>query len=63
MAYGGLAFVFHIKEALLAVLFLGVFHMYQVHITPRQFPGDMTLFTGVVSEQEMKEDHSLQMAS
>jgi formate dehydrogenase subunit gamma len=57
--YGGLAFVFHVKEALLAVLFLGVFHFYQVHFTPRQFPGDFTLFTGVVSEQEMEEDHPL----
>ena len=58
-AYGGLAFIFHIKEALLAVLFLGVFHFYQVHFTPRQFPADLTLFTGVVSEQEMQEDHPL----
>ena len=58
-AYGGLAYVFHVKEALLAVLFLGVFHFYQVHFTPRQFPGDFTLFTGVVSKQEMEEDHPL----
>jgi cytochrome b subunit of formate dehydrogenase len=59
-AYGGLAFIFHVKEALLAVLFLGVFHFYQVHFTPRQFPADLTLFTGVVSEQEMEEDHPLE---
>ena len=62
-AYGGLAFIFHIKEALLAVLFLGVFHFYQVHFTPRQFPADLTLFTGVVSEQEMQEDHPLERPS
>jgi len=62
-AYGGLAFIFHVKEALLAVLFLGVFHFYQVHFTPRQFPADLTLFTGVVSEQEMQEDHPLEHAS
>jgi len=59
-AYGGLAFIFHVKEALLAVLFLGVFHFYQVHFTPRQFPADLTLFTGVVSEEEMHEDHPLE---
>jgi cytochrome b subunit of formate dehydrogenase len=62
-AYGGLAYVFHVKEALLAVLFLGVFHFYQVHFTPRQFPGDLTLFTGVVSEEEMEEDHPLMARS
>jgi formate dehydrogenase subunit gamma len=62
-ADGGLAFIFHIKEALLAVLFLGVFHFYQVHFTPRQFPADLTLFTGVVSEEEMKEDHPLEPPS
>jgi len=61
-AYGGLAFIFHVKEALLAVLFLGVFHFYQVHFTPRQFPADLTLFTGVVSEREMEEDHPLEQA-
>ena len=61
-AYGGLAFIFHVKEALLAVLFLGVFHFYQVHFTPRQFPADVTLFTGMVSEQEMDEDHPLEPA-
>lgn len=60
-AYGGLAFIFHVKEALLAVLFLGVFHFYQVHFTPRQFPFDLTLFTGIVSEQEMAEDHPLEL--
>ncbi len=60
-AEGGLAFIFHVKEALLAVLFLGVFHFYQVHFTPRQFPADLTLFTGVVSEEEMAEDHPLEV--
>jgi len=59
-AYGGLAFIFHVKEALLAVLFLGTFHFYQVHFSPRQFPADVTLFTGIVSEQEMEEDHPLE---
>lgn len=59
-AFGGLAYIFHVKEALLAVLFLGVFHFYQVHYTPRQFPGDATFLTGTVSEQEMAEDHPLE---
>jgi cytochrome b subunit of formate dehydrogenase len=62
-AFGGLAFIFHVKEALLAVLFLGTFHFYQVHFTPRQFPADLTLFTGTVSEQEMEEDHPLEHTS
>lgn len=56
-AFNGLAFVFHTKEALLAVLFLGIFHLYQAHFSPRRFPMSMTMFTGVMSEAEMQEDH------
>lgn len=60
-AFGGVAYIFHVKEALLAVLFLGVFHFYQSHYSPRQFPGDATFLTGTVTEQEMEEDHPLEI--
>lgn len=61
-AYGGLAYIFHVKEALLAVLFLGVFHIYHNHFNPREFPIDTTFITGTVSEQEMAEEHPLELA-
>jgi len=60
-AFGGLAFIFHTKEALLAVLFLLSFHLYQAHISPRRFPANLTIFTGNISEEEMQEDHPLEL--
>jgi formate dehydrogenase subunit gamma len=56
-AFNGLAFVFHTKEALLAVLFLGIFHLYQAHFSPRRFPFNPTIFTGDISEADAEEDH------
>jgi cytochrome b subunit of formate dehydrogenase len=56
-AFNGLAFVFHTKEALLAVLFLGIFHLYQAHFSPRKLPMNMTFLSGTMSEAEMEEDH------
>ncbi len=60
-AYNGLAFVFHTKEALLAVLFLGIFHLYQAHFSPRKLPINMSIFSGTTSEAEMKEDHPAEL--
>jgi len=60
-AFNGLAFVFHTKEALLAVLFLGIFHLYQAHFSPRKFPMNMTFLSGSMSEAEMEEDHPAEM--
>ena len=60
-AYNGLAFVFHTKEALLAVLFLLIFHLYQAHVSPRRFPMNPTFLTGTVSEAEMEEDHPAEL--
>jgi formate dehydrogenase subunit gamma len=60
-AFNGLAYVFHTKEALLAVLFLGIFHLYQAHFSPRKFPMNMTFMTGTMSEAEMKEDHPAEL--
>jgi len=60
-AFNGLAFVFHTKEALLAVLFLGIFHLYQAHFSPRRLPLNMSVFSGTVSEAEMQEDHPAEL--
>jgi len=64
-AYGydflnGLPFVFHTDEAVLAVLFLMVFHFYQTHFNPRYFPMNKVFWTGEVSEKDMKKEHPLE---
>jgi len=48
----------HGGEALLAVLAIIVWHLYHVHI--RQF--NKSMFTGSLSEEEMLEDHPLELA-
>jgi len=65
-AYGstvldGLPFVFHTDEALLAVLFLLVFHFYQAHWNPREFPMNKVFLTGTLSEEEMRDEHPLEL--
>ncbi len=57
---GDLPLIFHVKEGLLAVLLLVIFHFYQSHFTPRDFPMNSSFLTGNVSEQEMTEDHPLE---
>jgi formate dehydrogenase subunit gamma len=58
---GGLPFIFHTDEALLAVLFLAVFHFYQAHWSPRDFPMNKVFMTGTLSEQEMRDQHPLEL--
>lgn len=65
-AYGytfldGLPFIFHTDEALLAVLFLLVFHFYQTHWNPREFPMNTIFLTGTLSEEEMRDQHPLEL--
>ncbi|MFN8564867.1 MAG: cytochrome b/b6 domain-containing protein [Anaerolineae bacterium] len=48
----------HSGEALLAVLAIIVWHMYHVHI--RRF--NKSMFTGSLSEEEMREEHPLELA-
>lgn len=58
---GGIPFIFHTDEAMLAVLFLGVFHFYQAHWSPRDFPMNKVFLTGTLSEQEMRDQHPLEL--
>ncbi len=58
---GGLPFIFHTDEAMLAVLFLLVFHFYQTHFNPRAFPVNGVFLTGRMTEGEMKQEHPLEM--
>ncbi|MFQ6134629.1 MAG: formate dehydrogenase subunit gamma [Nitrososphaerales archaeon] len=57
----GLPFIFHTKEAMLAVLWLWLFHIYQTHFNPRKFPVDGVFLTGSLSERDMTEEHPLEL--
>jgi cytochrome b subunit of formate dehydrogenase len=49
----------HSMEAILACLAVVVWHFYEVHIRPGKSPTDITWFTGVIDEHEMKEEYLL----
>jgi formate dehydrogenase gamma subunit len=50
----------HREEAMLATVFVLVFHMVHAHLRREVFPIDMTIITGNISEERMKEEHPLE---
>jgi cytochrome b subunit of formate dehydrogenase len=50
------ATVVHGEEALLAVGFIFTIHFFNSHLRPEKFPMDLVIFTGRVTEHEMKEE-------
>ncbi len=52
----------HGGEALLALLVITIWHLYSVHLSPVQFPGDTSIFTGKISRHRMIEEHPLEYA-
>jgi cytochrome b subunit of formate dehydrogenase len=46
----------HGEEALLAVGFIFTIHFFNSHLRPEKFPMDLVIFTGRVSEHELKEE-------
>ncbi len=60
--WGGLPYIFHTDEALLAVLWIAVIHLYHTHLNPREFPLNRVFLTGKVSERYMLEEHPLELA-
>jgi cytochrome b subunit of formate dehydrogenase len=51
-----IAKVIHSTQALLATGFVFAIHFYSVWLRPEKFPMDMAMFTGVVSEHELREE-------
>jgi formate dehydrogenase gamma subunit len=49
----------HGMEAILATLAIMIWHLYEVHLKPRKFPIDNMWLTGVIDEEEIKEEHPL----
>jgi cytochrome b subunit of formate dehydrogenase len=56
------ATIVHGEEALLAVGFIFTIHFFNGHLRPEKFPMDMVIFTGTVSEHELKEERSVEYA-
>ncbi|HIE52454.1 MAG TPA: hypothetical protein EYP85_11900 [Armatimonadetes bacterium] len=52
--------VAHSDEALLAVLAVFIWHFYNVHFNPRNFPLNLVWLTGKISEEELRERHPLE---
>ncbi len=58
--HGGIinfALIAHSDEALLAMLFLFIWHFYNVHFSLSVFPMGTVFLTGYLSEEQMVEDH------
>ena len=53
----------HSDEALLATLAIVIWHFYNVHLNPHQFPINTTFITGKISAREMAEEHPLEYES
>jgi cytochrome b subunit of formate dehydrogenase len=54
------AFLIHGEEALLAAGFIFTIHFFNSHLRPEKFPMDLVIFTGRVTEQEMREERPAQ---
>jgi cytochrome b subunit of formate dehydrogenase len=52
----------HGNEAMLAVLTIVIWHLYDVMFRPDVFPADTTMFTGKIPKWRMKEEHPLEYA-
>lgn len=57
-----IALVVHGEEALLAVGFIFTIHFFNSHLRPEKFPMDMVIFTGRVSEHELREERPAEYA-
>ena len=53
-----IATLVHGMEAILACLAIMIWHLYEIHFRPHKSPLDNTWLTGVISEEEMKEEHA-----
>jgi cytochrome b subunit of formate dehydrogenase len=55
-----IAYTIHSDEALLAIGFIFIVHLYNAHFRASVFPLDKTIFTGKIEAREMMERHPLE---
>lgn len=51
----------HSDEALLATLAIVIWHFYNVHFNPTRFPGSMVWYHGKLTEEQMRDEHPLEL--
>jgi len=56
-----IAYVAHSDEALLAFLAITIWHFYNVHFNPRVWPANTVWITGTLTEEQMREEHPLEL--
>ncbi len=56
-----IALLIHSEEALLAVWFIFAIHFFNSHLRPEKFPMDLVIFTGRVSETELREERPIEL--
>jgi cytochrome b subunit of formate dehydrogenase len=54
-----IATLVHGMEAILACLAIMIWHLYEIHFRQHKFPLDNMWLTGVINEEEMKEEYAL----
>jgi hypothetical protein len=57
-----IALLVHGEEALLAVGFIFTIHFFNGHLRPEKFPMDLVIFTGRVSESDLREERPAEYA-
>ena len=57
-----IALLVHGEEALLAVGFIFTIHFFNSHLRPEKFPMDMVIFTGRVSERDLRQERPAEYA-
>jgi hypothetical protein len=55
-----IASLVHGEEALLAVGFIFTIHFFNGHLRPEKFPMDTVIFTGRISEDELKHERAVE---
>jgi hypothetical protein len=50
----------HSDEALLATLAIVIWHFYNVHFNPHNFPLNKTFLTGTITARQMRDEHPLE---
>ena len=56
-----MALLIHSEEALLLVCFIFAIHFFNAHLRPEKFPMDLVIFTGRISEDDLRDEHPLEM--
>ena len=53
------AILIHTRQALLATGFVFAIHFFSTHLRPEKFPMDMSILTGLISENELRHEHPI----